>query len=214
MSNMSKWTKDDEERAIAMYRNGCKIVDIAKIMQVPYRSVTSMLQRRYAMKSKTPDATVVAQLARMYTISEICEKMNISEYTLKNLASRYSIYLCKTRDQLPHICPMPAKDSYRTYATLANAVAQADAEKYAIVTKHTYMPNRQHKGKRCTSVEFMVINERNERLWDGLPLQMRQQDIYIKTPEGSHFCISTEEVLRLSNVINNVTIILTDNDDE
>ena len=198
--------------AVAMYRNGIKIADIAKEMQVPYRSVVSLLQRRLVLKNRTPDLIIIAQMAKLYTIREICDKMNLSENTLRTIASKCCIQLCKTRDQLPHVKPMGAKEKYRTFATLANAVAQADAERYAIVVKHTYMKDKMYKGRLCTMVEFSVINERHERLWDGMPIRQLNNDVYVKTPNGGTFCIDDDEIRQLSNVVNNnVTIILTDN---
>jgi hypothetical protein len=206
------WTRDEEDMAVALYRNGKKIADISKEMRIPYRNIVSLLQRRMALKNRTPDSTIIAQMAKMYTAREICEKMNLSEGILKTIASKCSIHLCKTRDQLPRIHPMSAKECYRTFATLANAVAQADAERYAVVTKHTYMKDKMYMGQLCTMVEFHVINERHERLWDGLPIRQMNNDIYVKTPEGGTFCIDDDEITLLSNVINNnVTIIVTDN---
>lgn len=213
--NKYNWTKAEENKALAMYRGGNTIADIARLMKIPYNSVSSLLQRKMVLKSRSQDPALIAQMAKMYTISELCEKLNLSEYSLRTLATRYAITLAKTKDQLPSIYPFASRYSYCTCSTLANAVAQANAEKYAIVSKHTYMPNTLYKGMRCAMVEFIVINERNERLWDGLPVQIQSTDIYVKTPTGGNFVISDEEIMRLSNVINNnVTIIISDNERE
>jgi DNA-binding CsgD family transcriptional regulator len=207
------WTKEEEDMVLAMYANGKKISDIAQTMGIRYTTIVSLLQRKLVVKNRTQDHTLIAYMAKIYTISEICEQLKMSESSLIALADRHKITLARSREQLPRTMPMPPKINTRTCATLASAVAQANSERYAIVSKHTYMRDTIYMGRRCTSVEFRVINERHPRLWDNEITWINPSDVYVKTPEGGHFVIPDEEVSQLSNVINNnITIILTDNE--
>lgn len=205
------WSLQEEERAIALHRQCNSIVKVARKMRIPYRSVNVMLQRRGIIPTKAQDIRLVSELCKLYPAAEVCERLNMTNQMLVNFAKEHGIKVYKTQGDMPRASAMPFGVCHRVFATLANAVAQAQQEKFAIIEAHLYNRGAIIRGEEGCYVEFHVINERHERFCTGHNLELSINDIYIKTPKEAKFIVDQDTIEKYSNVINNNTTVIINN---
>lgn len=209
-----KWTKKEENKAIALQKKYSSIVKVAREMKIPYRSVQVMFQRRGVMPTRTTDVALVSEMCKLYPEAEVCERLNMTETILRNFTEKYGITVYKTRGEMPRASSMPHNTSCRVYATLAGAVAQAQQEQYAVIEVHPYSRGAMINGRRGCYVEFHVLNERHERFTRKGMLELSILDIYVKSPKDERFLMTQEDIEKYSKVINNKTTVIYDDERE
>jgi hypothetical protein len=152
-------------------------------------------------------------MCKIYPEAEVCERLNITPHILRGIAKEHGIEVYKHAGDMPKASSMPYDVCQRTFATLANAVAQAEREKFAKIEVHTYGQGAPMQGTTGCYVEFRVINERHQRFNTGTRPELSITDIYVKTPREGVFLIEQDEIKKYSNVINNNVTVKTDDYD-
>lgn len=205
-----KWTAAEEKQVLKMYDEGIGVTAIARELNIPKNSVIGKINQRFRMRCYDGYMPIVSQLAKLYTMREIAEKLKISISSLERMDKKYHMHIARERYDLPKVMAMPHKVTWRAFSTLGGAIAQAEVESMAVIEVHLYNKNIVYAGRRATMVEFLVLNDKDERF---KLLKQRPTDIYLKTRDGGRFLISDDELMKYTNIINNnITVIF--NDDE
>lgn len=203
------WSKDEEKKLVEVWKATEDVNKCVEVLGIPYEKVNSKLTN-LMLRDKRIDVRRLQAMSKSYTLSEIAAKLGMSESAVEKCASRNSIALARNGAKFrAERMPYPMK--YRVYSVLANAILQADAERMAIVEVRYHSKNARLYGKRCTAAEFIVYGERHPRLEN---IELGRNDVYIKTPDRGEYLISSDEILKLSNVYKGHTTIINSQYDE